>query len=265
MSEQTIYLALRSNGLSHEGTCAMMGNMYCESGLLSNNVENRCTLGDHDYTYAVDVGTISRYQFKVDAFGYGLCQWTYPTRKEELYDLAKLYNVSISDETLQCNFCIAELKRDFPDLYQYLCETLDVAKASERICAEFERPAINNFAARINAAMNYYNRFLVSEENGYGEDPQQDIVHPAIRTSFLHLEHGDGCNGTPHPAVKAWQNLLICWGYDLGYWGADGKFWDATKAATEKWQRDMRLLGRSIEVNGVVDEDDWLAIVEVPE
>ena len=101
MSEQTIYQALRAGGLSAAGACAMMGNMYCESLLKPNNVEDRCTLGDFDYTNAVDMGTISRYQFKVDAYGYGLCQWTYPSRKADLYDTMPDC-ISISAQQMTC-------------------------------------------------------------------------------------------------------------------------------------------------------------------
>ena len=270
MSELTIYKALRKGGLSPAGACALMGNMYCESLLKSNNVEDRCTLGDFDYTHAVDLGTISRYQFKIDAYGYGLCQWTYFSRKEGLYDLARQKNVSIADEEMQCEYCLLELTRDYLSLYQYLCTTTDLPEATKRICAEFERPAVNNFADRINAATRYFNQFGDSTEmvdDDVAEDPQPDIVHPEHRTSFLHLEYGDGCKrrgNVPSSAVRAWQDLLLCWGYYLGVCGADGEFGDCTKEATEKWQKDAQLLGRDVEVNGVVDEDDWRAIVEVP-
>ena len=94
------------------------------------------------------------------------------------------------------------------------------------------------------------------------DDTQFDIVHPEHRRTFMHLEYGDG-DGTPSPAVKAWQNLLICWGYDLGICGADGEFGFDTENATKQFQARAKELGSDIEVNGVVDEDDWLAIVEV--
>lgn len=270
MSELTIYQALRAGGLSAAGACGMMGNMWAESGMKPNIVEKRCTLGDFDYTYAVDVGTISRYQWKVDAYGYGLCQWTYPTRKEGLYDLAKERGVSVGDEKLQCDYCIMELQRDFASLYQYLCTTDNLAKAAEDICSQFERPAVNNFSVRINAAQKYYNQFAVNDnaeyENPNDEQPQFDIIHPENRKSFLHLELGDGCRTrgyTPHPAIKAWQNLLLCWGFDIGSCGADGEFGMDTLAATNKWQKFVKEHGANVEINGVVDEDDWKAIVEV--
>ena len=72
MSELTIYQHLRAGGLSPAGACAVMGNMFQESAMLPNNVENRCTLRDSEYTSAVDEGRISPDQFVHDKFGYGL-------------------------------------------------------------------------------------------------------------------------------------------------------------------------------------------------
>ena len=272
MSETNIYSALRNGGLSHAGACAMMGNMYCESLLRSNNVQDNCNMGDTAYTNAVDSGAMTRWQFMSDAYGYGLCQWTFSTRKDHLYMFAREKGVSIADEDMQCEFCLLELMQEYKDLFVYLVSTGDLPEATKKICAEFERPAVNNFADRINAATRYSNAFnnntfnnIISEPNDAieSDDDAIDIIHPDNRTSFLHLEHGDGCTGTPHPAVKAWQNLLICWGIDLGHWGADGKFWDATEKATKEWQELAKLRGCGVEVNGVVDEDDWKAIIEV--
>lgn len=271
MSELTIYQSLRNGGLSAAGACAMLGNWDAESCLIPSNVEDRCTLGDFDYTYAVDVGTISRYQFKVDAYGYGLAQWTYPTRKEGLYDLAKSKNVSISDEAMQLEFCLMELHTDeFINLYKYLCTTDDLPEATKRICAEYERPAVNNFAVRINAAQKFFNEFALNDNGEYSdpddEPPQFDIIHSEYPRTFLHLEYGDGCKARgykPDPAIKAWQNLLLCWGFDVGSYGADGEFGNDTLKATKEWQAYAQKVGADVEVNGVVDEDDWLAIVEV--
>ena len=45
----------------------------------------------------------------------------------------------------------------------------------------------------------------------------------------------NGCRGDD---VKELQEALIALGYDLGKWGADGDFGDATEIAVEKFQRD---------------------------
>ena len=48
-------------------------------------------------------------------------------------------------------------------------------------------------------------------------------------------------NGMEGEDVKALQTDLIRLGYDLGKWGADGDFGDATEAAVRQFQKDKRL------------------------
>ena len=101
MDRNKIYMFLRINGLTPEGACALMGNLGAESDFKPDNVENRCTMTDEDYTYNVDHGFIWREQFIKDAFGYGLAQWTFWSRKAGLYDLAKAKGTSIGDENMR--------------------------------------------------------------------------------------------------------------------------------------------------------------------
>ena len=68
-----------------------MGNLYAESGLKPNNLQNSYekTLGFTDITYteAVDKGAYNN--FIHDKAGYGLAQWTWWSRKEALLNYAK--------------------------------------------------------------------------------------------------------------------------------------------------------------------------------
>ena len=51
MSEHTIYTDLRRAGMTHEGACAMLGNMQCESSLKANIAQRGMTsLTDAQYT-----------------------------------------------------------------------------------------------------------------------------------------------------------------------------------------------------------------------
>lgn len=253
MSEQTIYNALRAGGLTPAGACAMMGNWAAESELIPNNVENRCTLGDFDYTMAVDTGTISRYQWKVDAYGYGLAQWTFPSRKEGLYDLAKKKGVSVGDEQTQCEYCIQELHADeFISLYKYLCTTDDLAEATKRICTDYEMPKINNFAERINAAQRYYNQ-LVDGDVVCGED-SCPIEIPTEDTCVINVRIlGKGSKGRD---VFLLQAGLFDMGYDCGI--PDGDFGRNTEAAVKQLQK-----ANDIEVTGIADWFVWQTVLNV--
>ena len=251
MSDQTIYNALRSGGLSRTGTCAMMGNMNAESALISTNVEDRYPLGDFDYTFAVDNGIISKEQFMYDPdpetgenkyYGYGLCQWTYPSRKADLYDYAKSQNVSIGDEKMQCDFCVFELQRDYAGLYQYLCTTEDLPEATKRICAEYEQPAVNNFADRINAAQRFYNNLADSSE------PEPQIPVQVLDTCEVTVRVlKQGCLGRD-------VFLLQCGLNDMKFTCGvpDGDFGLNTKEAVCELQRKYNLTP-----SGTADKAVW--------
>ena len=155
MSAKTIYDRLRSHGMTHAGACAMGGNIQAESGNRSNNVEDRSGMSDAQYTAMVDAGG---YDFATDNgkhYGYGLCQWTLKSRKVELLQYAKNRGVSIADEDMQVDFAVYELKRDFGGLYKFLCSTDDMYTATDRICREFENPAVKNTAKRYEFAQEW--------------------------------------------------------------------------------------------------------------
>ena len=250
MSEQSIYTALRAGGLSPAGACAMMGNMNAESALISTNVEDRCTMGDFDYTYAVDNGTYSEQNFIHDAYGYGLCQWTSFDRKEGLIRLAKSRGVSIGDEQMQCEFCLKELSSQWGQLYKYLCTTDDLPEAAKRICSEFERPAVNNFAVRINAAQKYFN-LLANGDTGCTDDSCQ-IEYPEDETCSVNVRVlRKGCLGRD---VFLLQAGLYDMGIDCGI--PDGDFGINTEEAVREMQR-----AEKVEPTGVADWYVWQTVL----
>ena len=90
-------------------------------------------------------------------------------------------------------------------------------------------------------------------QDGETEEEDAPIEEEPIEKErfYITIKYGDGI-GKPKPEIKAWQNLLICWGYDLGRWGADGEFGDATYAATMDFQHRVGLT-----VDGIVGEQSW--------
>lgn len=142
----SIYGALVRAGMTAAGACGLMGNMQAESGMKSNIVQRGMTaLSDGEYTRRADAGAPD---FIRDGAGYGLCQWTYWSRKQALLRFARERGVSVGDEGMQVEFCLSELRGEYPALRRFLCETQDVRAAAERVCREYERPAVNNVDAR---------------------------------------------------------------------------------------------------------------------
>lgn len=91
-----------------------MGNFAQESGFKANNLQNsyETSLGysDESYTKAVNNGSYSRNNFIYDEAGYGLAQWTYWSRKAELYDFAKQQGAMIDNEEMQIQFLLKEIQ-----------------------------------------------------------------------------------------------------------------------------------------------------------
>lgn len=150
MSNQLIYDKLRAAGLTHSGVCGVMGNLMAESSMIANIAQRGMTkLTDKEYTDKYDNYPTACYR---DGVGYGLAQWTYWSRKQELFEFANAKGVSVGDEAMQIEFVIHELRKDYSGLFSFLCETDDLYAATDRVCREYERPAFNNVDRRYNFA-----------------------------------------------------------------------------------------------------------------
>lgn len=150
MSNQLIYDKLRAAGLTHSGVCGVMGNLMAESSMIANIAQRGMTkLTDKEYTDKYDNYPTTCYR---DGVGYGLAQWTYWSRKQELFEFANAKGVSVGDEAMQVEFVIHELRKDYSGLFSFLCETDDLYAATDRVCREYERPAFNNVDRRYNFA-----------------------------------------------------------------------------------------------------------------
>lgn len=114
----------------------------------------------------------------------------------------------------------------------------------------------------------YYNWRISNQIAGYGRpdwyivtDGQAEQIDPIdiheeqplddSDRRYITVRYGDGIKN-PKPEVKAWQNLLLAWGFNLGRWGADGEFGDDTLNATMDFQRKV-----GITVDGVAGEQSW--------
>lgn len=147
MSYLTMYNSFRAAGMTHAGACGMLANIRAESDGISNIVQRGMqNLSDDAYTAEFDMFPTAKIR---DGTGYGLCQWTFWSRKQALYDFAKLNGVSVGNEKMQVQFIIKELKTaEFLSIWKYLCSCTDALKASDMVCTQYEKPAINNLKTR---------------------------------------------------------------------------------------------------------------------
>lgn len=218
MSGMSIYGALVRAGMTAAGACGLIGNMQAESGMKSNIVQRGMTaLSDGEYTRRADAGELD---FIRDGAGYGLCQWTYWSRKQALLRFARERGVSVGDEGMQVEFCLSELRGEYPALRRFLCETQDVRAAAERVCREYERPAVNNVDARAAYAARFAD---MAAREGWGSAASSG-VNPSVAYGDSSLykgaegaekaESADGAKGAEEAgsAEAYWPPRMICEG-----------------------------------------------------
>ena len=222
---ELIWRALCAAGMTEAGAAAMLGNMQAESALRANNAQDGMTrLSDAQYTAAADRGEID---FAGDSVGYGLCQWTFPTRKAALLRYARAAGKSVGNPALQVDFCIKELREDYPGLWTFLCRTEDLESAAGRICREFERPAVDNSAERASYAEKWYKQLCHCERS----DSSQYWPPRTIAV------------GMSGPDVLLWQALMGCRGYDCP---TSGSFDKPTETVTREYQQAAGLVADGI-------------------
>ena len=125
------------------GVAGVMGNLYAESALVANNLQNtyekKLGMTDAEYTSRVDNETYDN--FVKDSAGYGLAQWTYWSRKQALFAFADEKKASIGNLDMQLEF----LKKEITECYASMLATLKTAtsvfEASTAVLTIYEKPA----------------------------------------------------------------------------------------------------------------------------
>ena len=207
--EKRIWDFLKAEGFNDFGIAGLMGNLFAESGLRPNNMEDKYQskigYNDESYTRSVDNGTYTN--FVKDAVGYGLAQWTYWTRKQNLLNFARQNNKSIGDLDIQLHFLVKELKESYTNsVYNVLKKATSVLEASNAVLLNFERPA--NISASVQATrakygQTYYDRYALDASSNKSEVKGMIEFEKGrsdkISKNFQHKEfdcHGQGCCST---------------------------------------------------------------------
>lgn len=173
--EEKIWNFLTGKGLSKAGAAGLMGNLFAESGLnpknLQNSFEKKLGHTDDSYTAAVDNGTYSN--FVKDSAGYGLAQWTYWSRKQNMLEFARAAGKSIGDLEMQLDFLFKELSEGYKTVLAALKAATSVKVASDNVLLNFEKPADQSNAVKTKRASysyTYYDKYAgtgaVAENGG---------------------------------------------------------------------------------------------------
>ena len=129
-------------GVSDDVASALMGNSFAESrlneGQIQDTVDNKAA-----YKYTLD-----------DGVGYGLFQWTYPSRKNSLIEIAKSMNMGINNINAQLETLKNEVlySSDHKDMWIEMNNVNECNKATKIFFDVFELVKDSSLGDRITAA-----------------------------------------------------------------------------------------------------------------
>ena len=258
---QRIYNRLRQAGMTEAGALGCLGNWECESNCEPGRVQ-----GDFSsfrsiskgYVNALNIGALNRDAFAKDAKGFGLAQWTYWTRKRELYDYWKQTGGEIDSPELQVDFAVKEFKRDFAQDWQLLTSTNDIYVAVKAVCARFENPAVHNIDARFQAAARIKHdidlnvEIVITQDNAFEGHVDQQPWEKIPATEYWPPRMID--NGMNGDDVMVLQAILKARGYAVTK--VNGQF----SSYLDQIVRDFQE-GHGLTVDGVVGPMTWAALL----
>lgn len=170
-AEEKIWNFLIGKGLNAFGAAGLMGNLYAESGLnpknLQNSFEKKLGMTDDAYTSAVDNGSYDN--FVRDSAGYGLAQWTYWSRKENLLQFVLSRKASIGDLETQLEFLYKELSGSYNGVLKVLKNASGVKEASDAVLLQYERPAdqgVSVQSKRASYGQKYFDKYSSKKSEG---------------------------------------------------------------------------------------------------
>lgn len=153
--EKQIWDKLIALGFTEEAAGGVIGNIYAESSCIPNNLQNtgnkKTGLSDSEYTEKIDNNDLSyqctkdgvvykgRDAFIYDSIGYGLCQWTYWSRKKTLLERSLRADMSISSVEIQIGLLVDELKDQ--GLLDKIQKSDDMYEVCRIFLCQFEKPA----------------------------------------------------------------------------------------------------------------------------
>ena len=209
--EKTIWNFLMVHIDNEYGVAGLMGNLYAESALRSNNLQQsyETKLGYNDTTYTAAVDNGSYDNFVKDAAGYGLAQWTYWSRKKAMLEFHQSKKKSIGDLQTQLEFLIKELSGSYKGVWSDLKNATSILDASNSVLLKFERPANQGESVqkkRAEYGQKYYDKYADEAPATQPEVPSTpaetefkvgDIVN------FNGTNHYASANASTGPKVKA--------------------------------------------------------------
>ena len=164
MNKEIIYNFLKTKLSNEYAICGVMANLYAESGLIPNNVENGRGYADNEYIQKV---LPNKELFENDRIGWGLAQWTHPKRKELMYKFCMGDVDNLCSLQMQLEFLWWEMYYYYPKVIEQLHICTSLREATKIVLKQYEQPydqSEENIDRRTTYAETFYNDYSTQRE-----------------------------------------------------------------------------------------------------
>jgi hypothetical protein len=180
------------------GVAGLMGNLMAESSM--NPMRKTGGKGDirklsgQEYVNKIMNGEYSLYDFAHDGVAFGLVQWCYYSRKEDLFRHAVTYKMDISSIECQVGYMLYELPK-YKTVWKTLKEANSVNEASDIVLLRYEKPADVSDKAKAKRALyaeQFYEKYANPAKVKTLTIPEMiDILEDIEEHEMLHIERHD--------------------------------------------------------------------------
>lgn len=254
--QQIIYNKFRQYGMTESGALGMLGNFQEESGCEPNRLEHDYSpyrTNSKEYVRMATSGEMTKTEF-CKPIGFGLAQWTYSTRKAELWEFWKNSNKALDDVYLQIDFTIKELKQLYPEIWKLLCTSNDLYTCVKRVCYDFENPAIKNVNTRFDDANTVK---AMIDINNWNDSDEQIEQTPVINHDLILRTIDKNCSGFIE--VEILKTILLIRNYNIDKNIKNIDTWSSeTSNCILQFQKDYNLIA-----DGIVGQKTWQKLLEI--
>lgn len=143
------------------GVAGLMGNLMAESSMNSLRKTGgkgyAKNISGAEYAQKVMSGDIAPYDFAHDGIAFGLAQWCYWSRKEDLFKYCRENNLDIGSLDCQVGYLLEELPK-YKTVWKTLKDATSIGEASDIVLLRYEKPA--NTSDKVKAKRQLYGQLF---------------------------------------------------------------------------------------------------------
>lgn len=160
------------------GVAGLMGNLMAESSMnplrKTGGKGYVKSISGFEYAQKVMSGDITPYDFAHDGIAFGLAQWRYWSRKEDLFKYCRENNLDIGSLDCQVGYLLEELPK-YKTVWKTLKDATSIGEASDIVLLRYEKPA--NTSDKVKAKRQLYGQQFYEK---YVNPPAEMLTIPEM-------------------------------------------------------------------------------------